>query len=61
MRDWEPMDQEHLIHGVTDYLHNGAIVLLHVTADGVRALDTTISHARAGGYELVTLSQLIES
>jgi len=61
MQDWEPMDQEQLIHGVTDYLHNGAIVLLHVTLDGVRALDTTIPQIKVRGYELVKLSQLTRS
>ncbi len=59
MRDWEPMDLERLVRGVIDYLHQGAVVLLHVTPEGVSALDTTIPRIRAGGYELVTLSQLV--
>jgi delta-lactam-biosynthetic de-N-acetylase len=58
MVDWEPMEQQRLIHGVIDYLHNGAVVLLHVTSDGVNALDTTISQIRSRGYQLVRIDQL---
>ena len=60
MRDWEPMSQEQLIRGVTDYLHNGAIALLHVTPDGVRALDSSIREIKARAYEVVPLNELID-
>lgn len=59
MTDWLPMTQEQLIHGVTDYAHNGAVALLHVTPDGVRALDTTIPELKSRGYQFVTLAQMI--
>ena len=60
MRDWEPMSQEQLIRGVIDYLHNGAIALLHVTPDGVRALDSSLREINARGYEVVPLDELVD-
>lgn len=60
MRDWLPMAGPHeAVEGVVNYLHNGAVVLLHGNSmDVVEGLDGIINGIRSRGYSIVPLDKI---
>ncbi len=60
MRDWLPMGgPDKAVQGVVNYLHNGAVVLLHGNSeDVVQGLDQIISETKAKGYKIVPLHEI---
>lgn len=60
MRDWLPMGgPENAVKGVVNYLHNGAVVLLHGNSeDVVQGLDKMITEIEKRGYKIVSLPEL---
>lgn len=60
MRDWLPMAGPHeAVAGVVNYLHNGAVVLLHGNSmDVVEGLDGIIRGIRDRGYAMVPLDKI---
>jgi len=59
--DWQRPAPSVLVDRVMDKLHNGAIVLMHPTAPTVQALPIIIQKLKEAGYELVTVSVLLQT
>lgn len=57
--DWQRPAPEVIVSRVDQKAHNGAIVLMHPTAPTVRALPQIIENLKAQGYQIVTVSQLL--
>jgi len=57
--DWQRPAPEVIVSRVLDKVHNGAIILMHPTAPTVKALPVMIKELKARGYQLVTVSELI--
>ena len=60
MRDWLPMGgPQEAVRGVVNYLHNGAVVLLHGNSlDVVDGLDGIVSGIKDKGYNIVPLDKI---
>lgn len=58
--DWQLPSPEVIVQRVTTKAHNGAIVLMHPTAPTVRALPEIIEKLNEKGFQLVTVSKLLE-
>lgn len=60
IKDWLPMGgPDKAIQGITDQLHNGAVVLLHGNSEDVASgLEQIIIQARAKGYKLVPIYEI---
>ncbi len=58
--DWQRPDPSIIVRRVTEKAHNGAIVLMHPTAPTVHALPQIIRELKKQGYELVTVTTLLE-
>lgn len=60
MKDWLPMGgPQAAINGVVNYLHNGAVVLLHGNSmDVVEGLDGIVKGIRDRGYTIVSLDKI---
>ncbi len=59
--DWQRPAPQVIVNRVDQKIHKGAIILMHPTAPTVRALPEIINNAKAKGYELVTISELLAS
>ncbi len=61
-KDWEVDAQkgkDYAFKQVTEYLHDGAVLLLHaVSADNAQALGDIIDYARQQGYEFASLDEI---
>lgn len=61
-KDWDVKQQkgaEYAFSQITDYLHDGSIILLHaVSKDNADVLDKVINYAREQGYEFRSLDEL---
>ncbi len=64
-KDWEADSQkgkDYAFSQVTEYLHDGAVLLLHaVSADNAQALGDIIDYARQQGYEFASLDEVPSS
>ena len=64
-KDWEADSQkgkDYTFSQVTEYLHDGAVLLLHaVSADNAQALGDIIDYARQQGYEFASLDEVPSS
>lgn len=58
--DWQRPDPSVVVKRVMEKIHNGAIVLMHPTAPTVHALPVIIEGLKKDGYEIVTVSTLLE-
>ncbi len=58
--DWKLPGVQVIISRVLGKAHNGALVLMHPTAQTVEALPAIISGLKAQGYALCTVSEVIE-
>lgn len=58
--DWQLPPPDIVVQRVTEKAHNGAIVLMHPTAPTVKALPQVIQQLKRDGYQLVTVSRLLE-
>lgn len=58
--DWKYRDQRAIIKRVTRKIHPGGIVLMHPTAATAAALPDLIDELRMQGYEVRTVSELLE-
>ncbi|KNZ71091.1 polysaccharide deacetylase [Thermincola ferriacetica] len=60
MRDWMPMGGAHkAVEGVVNYLHNGAVVLLHGNSEEVvQGLEQIILQTRAKGFKIVPIYEI---
>jgi peptidoglycan-N-acetylmuramic acid deacetylase len=60
MKDWLPMGgPQEAVKGVVNYLHNGAVVLLHGNSmDVVEGLDGIIKGIKGKGYTIVPLDKI---
>ncbi|GAB6137599.1 polysaccharide deacetylase family protein [Halanaerobaculum tunisiense] len=58
--DWQRPQPEVIIQRVTDKIKPGGIILLHPTQPTVKALPQIITRLREQGYQLETVSQLLE-
>lgn len=58
--DWQRPEPEIIIERALDKIDAGGIILLHPTKPTVEALPQIIDKLREQGYELVTISELIE-
>ncbi|MCL6477024.1 MAG: polysaccharide deacetylase family protein [Peptococcaceae bacterium] len=58
--DWQLPPPDVVVQRVTSRAHNGAIVLMHPTAPTVKALPEIIQKLKKEGYQLVTVSKLLE-
>lgn len=59
--DWQRPPAGVIVERATGKAHNGAIVLMHPTAPTVRALPDIIKKLGRDGYQLVTVSRLLEN
>ena len=61
-KDWDVKAQkgkEYAFNQVSEYLHNGAVLLLHaVSEDNKKALPDIIDYARSQGYEFMSLDDI---
>ncbi len=61
-KDWDPSAQrgaEYAYESVTEYLHDGAVILLHaVSRDNAEALGDIIRYAKSEGYTFKSLEDL---
>lgn len=61
-KDWDVNSQsgrDYAFNQVTQYLHDGAVLLLHaVSSDNAQALGDIIDYARAQGYEFASLDEV---
>lgn len=61
-KDWDPSAQrgkEYAYESVTEYLHDGAVILLHaVSQDNAEALGDIIRFAKTEGYTFASLDEL---
>jgi len=57
--DWQRPSPDVIVRRVLEKAHNGAIVLMHPTEPTVKALPTLIESLREQGYELTTVSELL--
>ncbi|MDY3929976.1 MAG: polysaccharide deacetylase family protein [Clostridia bacterium] len=61
-KDWDVDSQsgrDYAFNQVTQYLHDGAVLLLHaVSSDNAQALGDIIDYARAQGYEFASLDEV---
>ncbi len=58
--DWQRPAPETIVNRVTDKAHNGAIVLMHPTDPTVKALPSIIDALRKKGYQLTTVSDVLD-
>ncbi|MHB8157376.1 MAG: polysaccharide deacetylase family protein [Desulfocucumaceae bacterium] len=58
--DWQLPPSEVVVDRVVKQAHNGAIVLMHPTAPTNKALSEIIQKLKKDGYQLVTVSKLLE-
>lgn len=59
--DWE-MNRDHVLHEALTKAHNGAIILMHLgKTSTAEALPSMIDELRNKGFQLVTLSTLIDN
>lgn len=58
--DWQLPPPDVIVQRVAGRAHNGAIVLMHPTAPTVKALPEIIQRLKKEGYQLVTVSKLLE-
>lgn len=58
--DWQLPPPEIIVRRVTGRVHNGAIILMHPTAPTVKALPEMIDRLKKEGYQVVTVSRLLE-
>ena len=59
-RDWSVRNCDAIVEGVFNYVHDGAIILLHEGyASTLEALPLIIEGLRDRGYEFVTVSELL--
>ena len=59
--DWQFPPLESLVKKLTEKTQNGSIVLMHLNVpDSARSSDTAIPILREKGYQLVTISQLLQ-
>lgn len=59
--DWQRPDPSIIEKRVVEKVHNGAIVLMHPTAPTVHALPAIIANLKKEGFEIVKVSNLLES
>lgn len=57
--DWKRPAPEAIVKRVCDKAHNGAIVLMHPTAQTIKALPVIIQELKKRGYHLTTVSDII--
>lgn len=61
-RDWEGIEAEKIYTKVIGGVENGSIVLMHTTGKHTaEALDLLIPALKAGGYQLVRVSELLQA
>jgi len=58
--DWQRPAPEIIVKKVSDKAHNGAIVLMHPTEPTVKALPVIISELKKKGYQLTTVSDVLD-
>jgi len=60
LKDWMPMGgPDKAVAGVTNNLHNGAIILLHgVSKDVTEGLDQILSQVTANGYKVIPIDKV---
>lgn len=58
--DWKNPEPKVLVERVTQKAHNGAIILMHPTFSTIKALPEIISILKKKGYQLVTVSVLLD-
>lgn len=58
--DWQLPPPDIVVRRVVSRAHNGAIVLMHPTAPTINALPEIIRQLKRDGYQLVTISSLLE-
>lgn len=58
--DWQKPDPASVIRNINRRLEPGALVLMHPTEAAVKSLAAMIRHARAQGYQVGTVSELID-
>jgi len=58
--DWQKPEPEVIVERATKEIEKGEIILIHPTEPTVEALPQLISELRGPGYELVTISKLLE-
>jgi len=58
--DWTLPGEDVMVERIVDNLHNGAIILMHPTEQTPGALRRIIAGAREQGYQIVTVSELLD-
>ncbi|WP_372997051.1 polysaccharide deacetylase family protein [Lutispora sp.] len=59
--DWNTKDYTKILERVNKKIHNGAIILMHPTESTVKALPIMIDDLINNGYEIVPVSEVLES
>jgi len=59
--DWNTKDYTKILERVNKKIHNGAIILMHPTESTVKALPILINNILNSGYEIVPVSEVLES
>lgn len=59
--DWNTKDYTKILERVNKKIHNGAIILMHPTESTVNALPILINDIINSGYEIVPVSEVLES
>jgi peptidoglycan/xylan/chitin deacetylase (PgdA/CDA1 family) len=59
--DWNTRDYNKILQRLENKHHNGAIVLMHPTKVTVEALPQMIKNLEGHGYEITTVSDVIEN